>query len=142
MPPAADANPLAFQIHNFNADGKCIGIANGLAGDWWCTNNPDQTWHWGAANAAGWQHLVNGDNQCLAVNGVSTADGARILGYLCVDSLDQYWMPAPFPASGQLYIVNHNSRKIVGVDGGSTDNGAALVQWPPQAPPAQLWNGP
>lgn len=41
--------PLAAgsgNIANYGASGKCIGISNGLAGDWNCTQNGDQRWHW------------------------------------------------------------------------------------------------
>ena len=136
-----------FRIHNYNASGKCIGIANGLAGDWDCTSNPDQDWHWGYPIAPGWRELVNGNGQCLAVNGASTSAGARILGYECVKSEDQYWATEDSPVAGQSYLVNYKARfsrsatgRIVGVAGASTANGAPLVLWPAEGHPDQFWS--
>jgi hypothetical protein len=137
-----------FRIHNYNARGKCIGIANGLAGDWDCTSNPDQTWHWGEANKEGWRELVNGEGKCLAVNGGSTDAGARILGYACVKSSDQYWefWSTP-PWDGWSTLMNYkgwiwgSSGWAVGVAGGSTANGAALVLWSSEGHADQIWLG-
>jgi hypothetical protein len=135
--PRPGATALAtggFQIHNANPNspGKCIGISGNLAGDWNCTTNPDQTWHWGSAIASGWYQLVNGKGQCLAVNGASDSAGARILGWSCVGSADQYW--ALFDnGDGTARIVNYHgwfdptaTAWVVGVWGGDnvTDNGA------------------
>lgn len=139
-------DPGEFRIHNYNARGKCIGIANGLAGDWDCTTNRDQTWRWGDANAEGYHELVNGDGKCLAVNGGSTDAGARILGYECVKSSDQYWEFWTNPW-GWYELVNYKgwflggsgSGWIVGVAGASTANGAALVLWPSLNHPDQMW---
>jgi hypothetical protein len=81
--PGSQLQPAAngtFQIHNAGASGKCIGISYYIAGDWNCTTNPDQTWHWGDANAYGWYQLVNGNGQCLAVAGGSDKAATAIWG--------------------------------------------------------------
>lgn len=124
-------------IENQNAPDKCIGISVGLAGDWYCTSNPDQTWYWeyGKYDSNGllWANLVNGDGQCLAVAGGSTDAGAAIWGYTCVRSLDQYWLvDSPYnwaPLVNQKGFESGTGNDVVGVAGGSTDNGARLVLW-------------
>jgi hypothetical protein len=141
--------PLAdgtFNILNANAVGKCIGISNGLAGDWDCTSNPDQTWHWGQSIFRDWLELRNGNNQCLAVNGASTGANARILGYPCVGSPDQYWKLFVNLDNGSAQLVNfngwrdrHGEGKVIGVAGGSKENGAPLVLWWPDGSPNQDW---
>src|SRR5262245_1636917 len=66
-----------FRLHNYLAAGKCIGISTGgYAGSWWCTTNPDQTWHWGSKIDLGGYQLVNGNGQCLGVDGGSWSMGA------------------------------------------------------------------
>src|SRR5581483_8401330 len=72
---ARTVSSVTFHIRNDKASGKCIGIASiGYAGDWNCTNNPDQTWHWGdRAGASGWAELVNGNGQCLSLSAGGTA---------------------------------------------------------------------
>ena len=88
---AATSAVVGYQIRSVKAPGRCIGISNGLAGLWNCTRNPDQSWHWSTAQSGVYKMLINGNGQCLAVNGGSTANGARILGYRCTGSTDQYW---------------------------------------------------
>ena len=131
-----------FNIYNYNAFGKCIGIAHGTAGDFYCTTNPDQTWHWGAANSTGWKELVNGNGQCLAVAGGSTSAGASIIGYSCIKTADQYWALG----SGFTQLFNYKGTFdtngtgwVVGVAGGSTSNGQRLVLWWEDGTDNQLW---
>src|SRR5690242_18139176 len=67
--PAAAASTFRIQSTDF---GKCVGIetTHNFAGDWTCTHNPDQTWHWGAEIAgSGFRQLINGNNKCLATSG-------------------------------------------------------------------------
>jgi hypothetical protein len=131
-----------FNIHNYNFTypTKCIGIdANGWAGSWDCTDNYDQIWHWRYSIAPGWDELQNGDGLCLGVDSSSMSAGARLRGWTCNGNHDQYWglQPGPFPDT--VYLVNYNSLLIVGVAGGSTANGAPVVQWWPQGHLDQAW---
>jgi uncharacterized protein len=118
-----------FSIFNQNSF-KCLGISNGLAGQWTCSLGNDQSWHWGAAKPGrpDYRRLVNANGLCLAVNGQSKANGARILGYACTGTADQYWSTLSV-GGGDVEIVNFNSGRVVGVAGGSKANGAAVVQW-------------
>ena len=128
-----------FSIFNENSN-KCLGISNGLAGQWTCSLGDDQNWHWGGtARDNRYRQLVNWKGQCLAVNGGSTADGARILGYRCTATSDQYWR-VQNAAGFDVVILNYKSDKLVGVSGGSMANGAAVVQWTVTGAPNQLWS--
>ena len=132
-----------FQLHNVNASGKCIGISGGIAGDWTCTTNPDQTWHWGPGNGIGWNQLINGNGQCLAVSGGSEAQGARILGYTCLGTADQYW----WENTNDLHLYNYKAYAdfpssggwVVGVNAASTAYGAPLILWPWNTSSDQEW---
>ncbi|MHC3469500.1 RICIN domain-containing protein [Streptomyces sp. 7R007] len=137
-PASADIlSPTGANLHNYNS-GRCIGISGGYAGDWTCTGNPDQLWHVGSANSAGWHQVINGNGECLAVSGGSTSQGALVRTWACNGGADQYWASSQY--SGDLYyLVNYKSGLIVGVQGGSTANGARLVLWEAQAHADQLW---
>jgi hypothetical protein len=128
---------------------RCIGISNGLAGLWPCTSNSDQTWRWGACLnndcSSNWRHIVNGNGACLAVNGASTNLNSRILGYPCGGSADQYWWYFS-TGSGWANLVNYHGwvdgaaqAWLIGVAGGSTATGAALVLWSADGSDNQYW---
>jgi hypothetical protein len=106
-----------------------------------CTFASTQTWHEVPVSGRGIE-LVNGLNQCLGIAGSSTSLGARVYGWRCKGSPDQYWGWDVEPNYG-LQIENLNSHLWLGVLGGSTEPGAAVVQWVGQAPPRganQTWN--
>jgi hypothetical protein len=135
---------VTFQIYD-NYTAKCIGIDfySGLAGSWSCTTNPDQTWHWGLTNPAGYTQLVNGNGACLGVDSGSLNEGANIKAWSCDGTASQYWriLNSPASASGYYYLQNYNSHYVIGVGGASTANGASLVQWPQVSHPDQYWTG-
>lgn len=137
-----------FNIHNANALGKCIGIdASGNAGDWNCTSNRDQTWHWGAAIATGWFQLINGNGKCLGVAGGSDAEGARIVAFTCLGTghPDQYWALGAAGFGGnninnyKAFFDPNTPAQLIGVQGGSTANGAALILWRYDGTANQFW---
>ena len=139
--PAALAAAAGTQIHNGNADGKCIGISGYIAGDWLCTTNPDQTWHFDTNQCitAYYCHLVNGEGKCLAVAGGVNADATEIWGFNCGNSNnpDQYWgQTAGSPFNLVNYMAGH---RVLGVWGGSTDNGARLVLFHYDGTSNQYW---
>jgi hypothetical protein len=128
-----------FSLVNLGADGKCLGInSSGDAGDWTCTFANDQSWHTGLQwdGDSGFYQFKNTGGQCLGVSGASMAAGARVVGFTCLTShMDQYWALIPYSnaceGSDCAYVVEDlNSGDILGVAGGSTANGAAVVQWP------------
>lgn len=150
---------LTANVYNTNS-GRCLGIANGNAGIWNCTNaggNSDQTWHWGGyvtgPDGIYYSQLINGKGQCLGVAGGSTANGARIVGFSCLGPThpDQYWyydsVWLGVGGDGSV-LVNLKTPcgglslggKVIGVAGGSKANGAAAVLWPSTLgpPPGQF----
>lgn len=130
----AQTAPL-HAIFNLNSN-RCLGISNGQAGIWNCTTNPDQTWHLGYSyqNDPNARQLINGNGQCLGVQGGSLSWGARVVAWTCNGHADQYWYIGDGP------ITNRNSWLTLGVSGGSTANGAAVVQWQSNGHPDQVWN--
>jgi serine/threonine-protein kinase len=135
---------VPFQILD-NLAQKCVGIFGGLAGSYTCTTNPDQTWHWGQAlaNSGGFAQLVNGNGACLGVVNKSTSYGADINATACGSDPSQYWQPltSPDSSTGYYYLENYNSGLVLGIGGGSTANGASLVQWTKLTHPDQYWYG-
>jgi hypothetical protein len=135
-------------LHDDSPADQCLGIdREGQAGNWYCTFENDQAWdlgrEWGSSH---YYELVNKKGQCLGVSGASKAEGARVVGFACIPSHpDQYWTfdqinnPPPYGNTGDDAIVNLNSGYVLGVSGGSPDNGAAIVQWPWNAEINQWW---
>jgi hypothetical protein len=138
-----------FPIINDNENpGRCVGInSSGYAGIWDCTGAEDQTWHWANANVDHWYKLVNGNGQCLGVEGGSVSEGAKVKGGACPNNADQYWA-AGVVSSGHAYLLNYASRVqlgspwAIGCSSGSPANGTQLVQWAPNSSPDQMWNLP
>lgn len=132
-------NVTTFAIHNVNATGKCIGIAaDGIAGDWNCTGHADQTWHKQNFNSVGFYQLVNNNGACLS--GGNDTQGAAVYATTCnTGDFSQFWSFAT-----NSYISNYAANvqgftMVIGVYGGSTNNGAALVMWPPKGHTDQFW---
>jgi hypothetical protein len=134
------AATTAFSLNNFNDLNMCLGITGGEtdvpAVLWTCNGSADQTWHWGSefSSTRIYFQLVNGDNNCLGVQGGSTANDARIVGWHCLTGHpDQYWAPIAFctDAAGIQYDAYQNlgSGLVIGVSGNSTARGAAIVQF-------------
>jgi Ricin-type beta-trefoil lectin domain-like len=135
--PRIGADTTLGFVLNYNS-GRCLGITGGEheapAVQFTClSGHPDQQWHTGAANSAGYYQIVNGDGQCLGVQGGSTAQGARVYGWNCLGPShpDQYWLYDGNITCGTYYspIINYKSGRVLGVAGNSTANGAAVVIW-------------
>jgi hypothetical protein len=124
-----------FPIENINAS-KCVGIASGgIAGDWYCTGNADQTWHIGAGAAgSGYSEWVNGNGQCLATNG---SKGNSVYATACnTRNATELWA-----WTANDYVVNYTG-EILAVSGGSTANGAPLIMWDATGSADQFWRLP
>jgi len=146
--------PILGNIVNY-ATGKCIGIAtSGLAGDWTCTSNRDQTWYYGKSidPVSHWSQLVNGNGKCLSLDDDVVFRGDRLIATTCraTDESEQW----RFDQGAGLYHVGdyhplENYRAFfdyaglntwnVGVSGGSTANGAAVILYTPLPVPNQIW---
>jgi hypothetical protein len=132
-----------FNIHNYKAAGKCIGIAPGqyYAGLWNCVNHPDQQWRWSSPSYGAFRHLVNNNNKCLGIAGGSGAEGARLVAWSCnPNPSDQDWVMLQSPVTGEYYLYSAASIYVIGVAGGSTANGARLVMWQQLSHPDQYWH--
>lgn len=133
--PVPDASADVFWLENANATDKCLGIdSSGDAGDWTCTTKNDQAWRLGDNyDDSAYNMLVNEKGQCLGVAGASMAEGAQVVGYTCLPSHpDQYWDIAyegSVDGYGEYTVEDLHSRLVLGVAGGSTANGAPVVQW-------------
>jgi len=130
-----------FRIHNVNASGKCIGIdASFNGGEWYCTNNADQTFHWaGASAASGFSLLENNNGWCLGTwRSDATFEGDRIIAKACdsQNDISQGWKLVRAPTG---YYIEDFDGLVIGVASGSTANGAALVAWVPITHSDQYW---
>jgi hypothetical protein len=137
----------AFQVYNYNS-GLCLGITGGEdkapAVQWTClgTSHPDQYWHWGTTvggyvvdpdgNVLPAYQLINGDGECLGIEGGETTEGADAVGWTCLGTghPDQYWaLDTYISCSGYNPLIDLNSGYVLGVLGNSTKVGASVVQW-------------
>jgi len=113
---------------------RCIGIDGGKAGIFNCTYLRDQAWNvirTRSAEGVSWAQLQNNSGQCLGVAGDSTKAGARVVAQACSRSnRSQYWnntKEGVVCGAGFTPIVNLKSGDVVGVSGGDTGNGSAVV---------------
>lgn len=109
---------------------------------WRCEKTANQEWHWGQPNAYGWRPLINGDNECLAIAGGSQKEGARVYGWRCKGTTDQYWS-----YGGDLFLDFNPPAWALSVAGRSTSQGAAVIMWgdgegPGVPSPDQYWTIP
>lgn len=111
---------------NFSVD-RCIGISGGKAGIWNCTFVNDQAWQVIATKTVkgnSYAQLENTKGQCLSVS------KTRVVGQACNSSNNsQFWNNTVkgVVCGASTPVVNLASGKVVGVAGGSTANGAAVV---------------
>lgn len=158
--------PEHFQ--NGNATSRCIGLSRDWAGDWTCVpfaSSLDQWWNplfqqtvyskdvtlnvnvngtmvkYTQTNVA-FYPWRNQNSRCLAVDAGRTNSGARIRGWDCTYTPDQYWgqVSLPFMPHGYFYLVNGKSNLVAGVSSSSTANGATVVQFDPYAHSDQYWH--
>lgn len=132
-----------------NHDGKCLGIRDGRddapAIQWPCETSKNQLWKFGTCITGFGCQLVNEDNQCLGVSGESTMKGIQVVGWTCNGHPDQYWEAGA--VGDYSVIINEHSTMadqqsmVLGVLGGTTNQGQPIVQWPYVAgAPNQLWS--
>jgi hypothetical protein len=122
--------------------GKCLGVAGGNVVNgapvvqWDCIGHPDQYWSAvGIDDGLYYQfHNQANPNKCLGVPGSSTNAGAQLVVWDCINHNDQFWAVVAAwrlnPNDSGYVLVNLNSALVIGVGGGYTGNGAAVVQWP------------
>jgi hypothetical protein len=118
---------------NLTAD-RCIGIDGGKAGIYNCTFVRDHAWNvirTKSAEGVSWAQLQNNSGQCLGVAGNSTQAGARLVTQACNrNNRSQFWnntKEGVACSGGTTPIVNLKSGDVVGVSGGATGVGSAVV---------------
>jgi hypothetical protein len=131
----------------------CLGVAAGDVTNgtpiivWHCNNNTDQTWT-ADPQSDGSFLMRNGTNRnkCLSVGNMSKSNGAPMEIWDCKtpdQNADQRWFFRNSPLSTCTIFVNENSNRVMGVQGGATNEGAAVIQWDWLAHPDQQWcSGP
>jgi hypothetical protein len=137
----------SFQNQNWYSN-LCLGIlpnsnqwgSQGDAVQWTCNGHPDQSWHFGSYNSAGYQQVVNGvgSGQCLSVRGASRSAGARVAAGPCTGAPDQYWLYY-IDAEGRGTYLNYNSQLLLVIDGDNTNSGTAVIQYPSNGDDSQHW---
>lgn len=130
--------------------GRCMGVdgastANGaLIKQFTCDGSTNQNWR-GASNSAGQNTLTNQKSgRCMGVSGASTAAGANIGQFTCDGSSNQKWDLIAVGGTTTTPILNFRNVKsglCIGVDGGSTANGAQLKQFRCDGSANQQWRG-
>ena len=90
----------------------------------------------------------NYSGMCVGVAGGSTSNGANLVTWECNGSNDQSWQLKKAedygaPYTGCYVFINQNSGQVMGVAGGTVNNGAKVIQWPFYQSPAfhadQFW---
>jgi|GEM_PF-3692819 len=84
----------------------------------------------GATLPAGYYQVINrNSNKCLDVAGVSTANGAAITEWDCLNNQQNQQWQFIATDSGYYRIMARHSNKAIDVSGGGTANGMQLLQW-------------
>jgi hypothetical protein len=125
-------------IRNYVATTDCIGTSGGHNNTdavlWPCNGTRNQTWTIAVPASGVIQPIKNGNGDCLGVAGGSTQVGAHVVAWKCqAGAANQEWYfgnqscyHAPL---NYTPIFNEQSKLVIGVAGGSTKAGAALIMW-------------
>jgi cytochrome c len=128
-------------LHDFKClDDPNFSTANNMYVDQWdCVNQTNEGWRV-EEPVAGSAHLHKVwirnqySKKCLTVLGGSTGAGADVVQYTCTTSnTNGLWWVSKWNSStyGTYYdFQNVNSNLVLNISGGSTANGALLIQWP------------
>ncbi|MFE6051490.1 RICIN domain-containing protein [Kitasatospora sp. NPDC056446] len=137
--PGSDGIPREFVN---GATNKCLEVADWRTDDgapvrqWTCTGGANQQWIWGGDG-----RLVNvHSGKCLDIPGYSTVWGTQADQWTCDGGTNQQWLMIIPPRSAYFALENNASRLFLDVNGASTADGAAVIQWQPtQSAPNQSW---
>lgn len=140
-----------FVFRNENSK-RCIGVdrASTAAGahvkqfDCDCTAN--QQWKLDTDHVVIANHraLINGKSHlCIGVDAASTSAGADLMQFGCDQAANQQWtyeeMGQNSVGETKIRFKNGKSKLCMGVDGGSTANGAQIKQFACDTRPNQQW---
>ncbi|MER5312164.1 RICIN domain-containing protein [Streptomyces sp. NPDC002773] len=146
IPPGSSVG--AFTHVKNGRSGLCLAVPGGSHGaavqvnQFTCGNWNDHYWQltleFSTPQGAGWYSIRNfNSGQCLSVDAARQDENAPVTQYPCgspAPYVDQYWHPAgvAMTENGRVVegwiLVNYNSRKCVGIQGGSSANTAPAVQ--------------
>lgn len=142
----AEAASAYITFENYKTR-QCMGTVNGSVAvgakvvQRSCASlDPDQVWLVTTYLENTWTTIRNSKNtnMCLAVPGSSTTRGTQLGVYQCSGNLDQQWR---LDTSSPYLLQNRNSGMFAAVAGGSTAEGAPIIQWVSDQGinPDQLW---
>lgn len=131
---------------------RCLDVFGAQTGNdvnliqWSCHNGANQSFTFGPVAGTTDQYQVRTfAGRCLEVSGASTADNARIVQWDCLSATSQRVRLVPVAVGGTDRTFNVqlvHSGKCVAVGGGSTVNGATLVQLPCGTAGDRVWRLP
>lgn len=81
-------------------------------------------YYW-SETSSGW----SGSPVCLGVANASKTHNANVMSWACNSSKDQFWNAVLDAPTGCYVFYNYNSGLVMGVAGGSTADGAPVIQW-------------
>lgn len=146
-----DGATLFLQNSRTKPEPRCIGVdqastaAGALIKQFKCDRSKNQTW---IANprqpGSGFYEFQNSKDRrmCMGVDGGSTASGAKLMLFACDGSRNQTWFFREAGGDRVVTIRNGTSsdgNRCIGVDNGSTANGAQLMQFTCDGKPNQSW---
>lgn len=149
--PSATADEAASYFQWRNADSAlCMGVSGGHMVNgtkiiqWTCSaTNPDQRWTALPLSESdhGYYLMRNkkDPSKCLAVPNRSGSPGVQLIIWSCnAANPDQLWNVSYIDYLG-YGIYNKYSQLTIGVSGGSSANGAPVIQWYPSGALDQTW---
>ncbi|MFF9147377.1 RICIN domain-containing protein [Streptomyces sp. NPDC014861] len=134
--PSGPIDPAAwYRVVNAGSN-ACLdaadwGTADGTAlQQWACGTGGNQKWQLRPTGDGYYQVVNQHNNRVWDVDGGpgATADGTRVHLWTYVAGTNQQWRPEATGTSGQYRFVARHSGKCLAVTGGSTADGARLVQ--------------
>jgi len=150
--PSATADEAAiYQYwHSANWSNRCFGpyggnMANGTRiTQWSCNSSLDQQWTAIPLLPDSGYYLMRNrknENKCLSVKNNWQSPGVELIIWDCLGVASQLWDARYIDDLG-YEIINKNSQLAIAVSGGSSANGAAIIQWTPNKRLEQSWDVP
>ncbi|MEV6011400.1 RICIN domain-containing protein [Streptomyces sp. NPDC051976] len=146
-------HPAAGSAYLTNANsGKVLDVADESTADggkviqWQSHNGANQQWALKQVSGGVWTLTNAHSGKCLDVSGASTATNATLDQSSCVaGAISQQWAltaTGDYTAAGDTAytLVNMGSGWTADVSGGSTGDGAPVIQWTATGGANQTWN--
>jgi ricin-type beta-trefoil lectin protein len=145
----AAADPAGYRHLMAQHSAKCLDVSNASTANgariqqWTCVNAAQQQWTFAnavTANGHTWYKVrAAHSGKCLDVRDGSTANGATVWQWSCVDVQQQQWRLAGISGTPWFYLVSRKSGKCLDVSDGGTSNGTIVKQWTCTNVPQQHW---